>query len=67
MKHALDSIELKHHYNIASLNARYPEWKHIITLVLYLCKQDIQMCHKLNAVYKSECNLDGYSYIGETS
>ena len=26
-----------------------------------------KMCHKLNAVYKYECNLDGYSYIGETS
>ena len=26
-----------------------------------------KMCHKLNAVYKYECNLDGFSYIGETS
>ena len=25
-----------------------------------------KMCHKLNAVYKYECNLDGYSYVGES-
>ena len=26
-----------------------------------------KLCHKNNAVYKYECNLDGYTYIGETS
>ena len=26
-----------------------------------------KLCHKMNSVYKYECNLDGHSYIGETS
>ena len=26
-----------------------------------------KLCHKNNSVYKYECNLDGYGYIGETS
>ena len=26
-----------------------------------------KMCHKMNSVYKYECNLDGYAYMGETS